>query len=71
MMGGRPSWYMTTKEFADQVVQLLEELNYFQKDERVHPEDIVAAFTTTAESFARGVGVAGRSIDKEKRILQK
>lgn len=71
MMGNRPAWYMTTQEFADQVVGLLEELNYFQRDELVHPEDIIAAFTTTAESFARGVGVAGKRVHQEQRILQK
>lgn len=71
MIGNSPSWYMTTQEFADQVVQLLEDQDYFKKDYPVHPDDIVSAFTSTAESFARGVCVAGRSIDKEKGILQK
>ena len=62
---------MTTQEFADNVVQLLDEQGYFKKGERVHPEDIVIAFGTTAESFARGVGVAGSRVSQERNILQK
>jgi hypothetical protein len=70
-MGNRPAWYMTTQEFADQVVELLADQNYFEKDERVHPEDIVAAFVSTAESFARGVGLAGRKVFESQRLIQK
>lgn len=58
----RPSWYMTTQEFADLVVQSLEVTNHFKKDERVHPEDIVAAFVTAAESIAIGAGAAGKKV---------
>ena len=44
--------YMTTEEFAAMVVDILHEQNYFKKDSKNHPGDIVAAFTSTAESIA-------------------
>jgi hypothetical protein len=58
----RPAWYMTTDEFANLIVESLHEQNYFKKGERVHPEDIVAAFTSTAESIAKGAGFAGKKM---------
>lgn len=71
MMGNSPAWYMTTQEFADNIVNLLAEQNFFQKDELVHPEDIVGAFTSTAESFAKGAGIAGRKVFESQRVIQK
>lgn len=44
--------YMTTEEFAAMVVDILHEQNYFKKGSKNHPGDIVAAFTSTAESIA-------------------
>ena len=58
----KPDWYMTTEEFADLVVQSLEVTNHFKKGEKVHPEDIVAAFVTAAETIAIGAGAAGKKI---------
>jgi hypothetical protein len=58
----RPSWYMTTQEFADLVVQSLEVTNHFKKGERIHPEDIVSAFVTAAETIAIGAGAAGKKM---------
>ena len=58
----RPAWYMTTQEFADLVVSSLEQTNHFKRDELVHPEDIVAAFTTQAEAIAMGAGFVGKKI---------
>jgi hypothetical protein len=58
----RPAWYMTTDEFAKLVVDSLDEQNYFKKGELVHPEDIVIAFTSTAESIAKGAGFAGKKM---------
>lgn len=71
MMGNTPAWYITTQEFADNVVNLLDELNYFKREERVHPEDIVAAFGSMSEAFARGAGVAGRKVYESKKTIQK
>lgn len=57
-----PSWYMTTEELASLIVESLDEQNYFKKDERAHPEDIVVAFTSTAESIAKGAGFVVRKL---------
>jgi hypothetical protein len=43
--------YMTTREFADLVVQALHEQNYFKKGEVSHPGDIAFAFSTVAETI--------------------
>jgi hypothetical protein len=75
MSWNRPEWYMTTQEFADLVVRSLEVTNHFNKDERVHPEDIVAAFVTAAETIAIGAGAAGKKVwaaekkQEEKRAV--
>jgi hypothetical protein len=53
---------MTTREFADLVIQSLEQTNHFKKDELVHPEDIVCAFVTQAEAIAIGAGTVGRKV---------
>ncbi len=44
--------YMTTEEFADMVVQALHDQNYFKRDYKAHPGDLVLAFTSAAESIA-------------------
>jgi hypothetical protein len=43
--------YMTTREFADLVVEALHEQNYFKKGEISHPGDIAFAFSTVAETI--------------------
>jgi hypothetical protein len=58
----KPDWYMTTQEFADLVVQSLEVTNHFKKDDLVHPEDIVAAFVTAAETIGIAAGAAGKKM---------
>lgn len=57
-----PAWYMTTEEFAELVVNSLEQTSHFSRDELAHPEDIVVAFTTQAEAIALGAGFAGRKV---------
>lgn len=64
-----PKWYMTTEEFATLVVDSLEEQNYFKKGERAHPEDIVIAFTSTAESIAKGAGFMVRKMYEQRNSL--
>lgn len=63
----RPSWYMTTQEFADLVVKSLEQTNHFKRGERAHPEDIVIAFVTQAEAIALGAGAAGKKVYEYER----
>jgi hypothetical protein len=63
---------MTTEEFANLVVQSLEVTNHFKRGERVHPEDIVAAFVTAAETIAMGAGAAGKKMwEAEKKASEK
>jgi hypothetical protein len=58
----KPSWYMTTDEFADLVVHSLEVTHHFKRGESAHPEDIVAAFVTAAETIGIGAGAAGKKM---------
>lgn len=48
-------FYMTTREFADLIVQTLEESNYFKSDQKLHPMDIEAAFSTVSFAIASGI----------------
>jgi hypothetical protein len=43
--------YMTTREFADLVVEALNEQNYFKHGEVAHPQDIAFAFSTVGETI--------------------
>lgn len=65
----KPAWYITTEEFANLVIDSLDEQGFFKKGETAHPEDIVVAFTTTAESIAKGIGFAGRKIHEQRHSL--
>lgn len=65
----KPAWYITTDEFANLIIDALDEQGYFKKDEAAHPEDIVVAFTSVAESIARGIGFAGRKIYEQRNSL--
>jgi hypothetical protein len=58
----KPDWYMTTDEFAELVVNALEVTNHFKRGEKNHPEDIVVAFVTAAETIAIGAGAAGKKV---------
>jgi hypothetical protein len=48
---GHSNLYMTTREFADLVIEALDEQNYFKDDEAAHPEDISHAFCTIAQTI--------------------
>ena len=60
--------YMTTEEFAAMIVDTLDEQNYFKKGSKNHPGDIVAAFTTTAETIGTAMGWA---IKRESNVNKK
>lgn len=68
----KPDWYMTTEEFAELVVHSLEVTHHFKRGERVHPEDIVSAFVTAAETIAIGAGAAGKKVwaAEKKAVMQ-
>jgi len=57
--------YMTTEEFAAMIVDSLDDQNYFKKGTKNHPADIVAAFTSTAETIGAAIEWA---INKEYEI---
>lgn len=61
-MFNQPDWYVTPQEFADLVVETMEEIGYFKADEFHHPEDICITFQTVSEALAKGMGYAGRRI---------
>jgi len=57
-----PKYYMTPEEFVDVVLDSMEELNYFKRNEKAHPEDIVISFVTQAEAVAKGASFVIRKI---------
>ena len=50
---GDSNLYMTTREFADMVINILDEQNYFKHDDVAHPGDICFAFSTVAETIGK------------------
>jgi hypothetical protein len=48
---GNSNLYMTTREFADLVVEALNEQNYFKHGDVAHPQDIAYAFSTVGETI--------------------
>lgn len=55
---GNSNLYMTTREFADLVVEALHEQNYFKNDDVAHPQDIAYAFTTVGETIGNAMSWA-------------
>lgn len=67
-MFNQPVWYVTPKEFADLVVETMEELEYFKSDEIVHPEDLYFTMNIVSESLAKGMSHAGKKVwESEKK----
>jgi hypothetical protein len=63
----KPAWYLTPQEFADIIINSLEDNNYFKRNEKAHPVDIEAAFSTTASAVAHAIDAVGKKIhDAEK-----
>lgn len=55
---GNSNLYMNTREFADLVINALEEQNYFKKDDVAHPQDIAYAFSTVGETIGTAMSWA-------------
>lgn len=55
---GNSNLYMTTREFADLVVDALHEQNYFKYDDVAHPGDIAIAFSTVGETIGTAMSWA-------------
>jgi hypothetical protein len=60
--------YMTTEEFAQLVVNALDDQNYFKKGTKAHPEDLAMAFSTVAETIGSAMTWA---ITKEHEVKKK
>ncbi len=61
---GTSNLYMTTREFADLVVEALHEQNYFKVDDTAHPQDIAFAFSTVGETIGSAMSWAIRHENK-------
>lgn len=59
MKSENPEWYMTPQEFAAIIILTLEENDYFQSDEKAHPQDIEYMFSIIGKAIAQGVSYAG------------
>lgn len=64
--------YMNTREFADLVIQALNDQNYFSVDEVAHPGDIAIAFSTIAETIGSTMSWAIKQehLDKKNAVMQ-
>ena len=62
IMGNYPNWYMTVDEFAALVADTVYECGYFNRDDRVHPEDIEAAFSSIATAVSKGASFVGKKV---------
>jgi hypothetical protein len=67
----KPAWYLTPEEFAKIIVDSLEENNYFKHDEKAHPVDIEAAFSTTASAIAHAIDAIGKKMYEEEKQTEK
>lgn len=67
----KPVWYLTPQEFADIIVDSLEENNYFKRDEKAHPIDIEAAFSTTAVAIAHAIDAVGKKIHESNDNIKR
>ena len=69
---GNSNLYMTTREFADLVVEALGEQNYFKHDDTAHPYDIAIAFSTVGETIGTAMQWAIRQeVDYRKEAVMK
>jgi hypothetical protein len=67
----KPAWYLTPQEFADIIVNSLEDNNYFKRNEKAHPVDIEAAFSTTASAVAYAIDAVGKKIHDAEKTKKK
>lgn len=70
-MFNAPVWYVTPREFADLVVETMEELHYFKVDEQVHPEDLYVTMNIVSESIAKGMSYAGKRVWEQENQNKK
>lgn len=61
--------YMTTQEFANMVVEALDEQNYFKKGTKHHPQDIAYTFSTVGETIGTAMAWAISREHSVKRAM--
>lgn len=66
---------MTTREFANLVLQSLEDQGYFKEGEVAHPADIASAFSAVGETIGTTMSWAisaqhSASIEEKKAMMQ-
>lgn len=54
-INGRSNLYMTTQEFADLVIEALDEQEYFKRDATAHPQDIAGAFSLVGDTIGEAL----------------
>lgn len=64
---GNSELYMTTREFADLVIEALNEQSYFKYDSVAHPQDIAYAFSTVGETIGSAMQWAIKQESQVKR----
>jgi chaperonin GroEL (HSP60 family) len=67
----KPAWYLTPQEFAEIIINSLEDNNYFKRDEKAHPVDIESAFSTTASAVAHAIDAVGKNIHNAEKPKKK
>jgi len=74
MNWNKPNYYITVDEFANLVTEAVYECGYFKREDLNHPEDIEAAFTSTAVAVAKGatfvINRMGSKVDKNNWIIE-
>lgn len=58
--------YMTSEEFADLIVDCLDDSGYFKRDQKAHPEDMYYAFESVAKSIAFSMAYLQSKIIREQ-----
>ena len=67
----KPAWYLTPEEFANIIVDSLEDNNYFKRNEKAHPVDIESAFSTTASAIAHAIDAVGKKMHEAEKQAEK
>jgi len=63
-------YFMTVDEFAHLVTEAVYECGYFKPGQIAHPEDIEAAFTSTATAVAKGASFASKRKESKESYVE-
>lgn len=62
-----PKSYVTPREFVDIVLRVCSELEYFNIDDKMHPEDIQINMEIVSRAVAEGMTYVIRKVADEQR----